>query len=201
MKIKRKESLHVLLLTLGTVLFLLPCCAKAPGPLEVVKQFHLHAKAAQWDEAMALIDVGAKCSTTFGELYTSAPAEDQAEMKRIWGDRLIEVTDKHLQKFFGDSLGELSLETTSETMAEVTQTKGKFSLIYSLEKRASGWIIVDRTHELDGVRPSLATGVNIVLGHIEKDLGRKPTLAEVNERFVDYISRVRARTFKVGREP
>jgi hypothetical protein len=198
MKNKRKESLHAPLLALSAFLLLTAGCAKAPGPMDVVRQFHEHAQGDQWDEAMVLIDVGAKCTTTFGELYSSAPAEDQEEMKRIWGDRLIEVTRKHLQKFFGDSLGELTLETTSETTAEVTQTKGRFSLVYSLEKREAGWIIIDRTHELDGVRPSLATGVKIVLGHIERDLGRKPTLAEVNERFLDYIGRVRTRTFKAG---
>lgn len=175
---------------------LLTACAKERTPIDTVKEFHSLAKSERWEEALPMVDLDAKCATMFGDLYRTGASEEQARTRKILGERLKKSTKLFLDKFFGDKDGTFSETTSSDTTAEVTQTIGTFSLIYVLEK-GQGWRIVDRTHERDGVRPGVQRGVSAIIAAITKELGREPTLADVNERLESYLERTRLRSIKV----
>ena len=176
-----------------------PGCGKDQpvSPVETVTLFHNHAEKQEWEAAHKLIDLHVKCQRMLGEVYLQGPPEAQAEMREIWKRKLVVSTEKYLDKHFGDSLGTVTQTEGDATNAVVQQQKGKFRLIYTLELREGKWLIVDRTHELDGVRPDPGRGMGVVLGRIEAELGRKPTLAELNARLEDYMSRLRIRQIKV----
>ncbi len=175
---------------------LISACAKERTPTELVREFHSLAKSERWEEALPMVDLGAKCASMFGDMYTRAGAEEQARTREILAERLKKSTNLFLGKFFGDKDGTFSETITSATSAEVTQTIGNFSLIYILEK-GDKWRIVDRTHERDGVRPGVQRGVNAIIKAITKELGREPTLGDVNERLEQYLERTRLKSIRV----
>ena len=175
---------------------LLTACAKERTPTDAVRRFHALAKGEQWDEALALVDLDAKCVAMFGELYSDGTKEEQARTREILGERLKKSTSLFLGKFFGDKDGVFSESLDSDTSAEVTQTIGTFSLIYIMEK-GDEWRIADRTHERDGVRPGVQRGVSAILKAIGQELGRAPTLGDVNERLEQYLQRTRLKTIRV----
>ncbi len=160
-------------------------------------QFHKLAEKEDWEAALRLIDLSAKCEAMIGELYTQGDPEEQADMRDIWQRKLVASTRDYLEKHFGESLGKVVRLEGDETHAVVQQEKGKFRLIYTLELREGGWIIVDRAHELDGIRPNPKRSMEIILSRIEMELRRKPTLAEVNARLEEYMDRLRVRQIKV----
>lgn len=189
-----------------TLLFLACCLALIPGgcskseplsPVDTVKRFHQLSEKGEWESAIALVDIGDKCARMLGELYTQGQPEDQAAMRDIWQRKLIASTTEYLDKHFGESLGTVSQTGGDETHAVVQQEKGKFRLIYSLELKDGAWIIVDRGHELDGIRPNPKRSIEVILRRIENEMGRKPTLPEVNARLEEYMDRFRVRQIKV----
>jgi len=175
---------------------LLIACSKQRTPLDAVRQFHNLAKGNEWDKALALVDLDAKCTTMFGALYGEGADEDKARTREILGERLKNSTLLFLDKFFGNKDGVFIESITSDSTAEVTQTIGNFSLIYMLRK-GKEWRIVDRTHERDGTRPGVQRGVQAILGAMGRELGRTPTLKDVNERLERYLERTRLRTIRV----
>ena len=176
-------------------------CRKEPGPLEVVQQFHKLSAQDRYSEALLLVDLDAKCRTMLGELYERGSDDDQREMQAIWQRKLEETTRTYLSRHFGDATGKIVLESSLESTAEVSQTKGKFKLIYSLAKGDDGWRIVDRINELDGIRPDAARSMKVLLSRIEGELGHPPTLAEVNTRLEEYMERLRIRRIPVNAAP
>jgi len=165
--------------------------------VETVKRFHTLAEKGDWKDAMMLIDLDAKCGEMIGDIYTRGQPEEQATMRDIWQRKLIDSTEKYLDKHFGESLGTVTQTEGDESHAVVVQEKGKFRLIYTLEVLEGKWRIVDRGHELDGVRPNPRQSMDIILARIKTELGREPTLADLNERLEEYIDRLRVRQIKV----
>ncbi len=193
------RTLRTLLLWISCLFVLAAGCRKGDNdtPVETVKQFHQLAEQGQWEQALLLVDLDAKCTEMLGDLYRQGAPADQASMRDIWSRRLQESTATYRSKHFGDTLGSLRLLEERNGSARVEQKNGKFLLIYSLAKGPEGWRIVDRVHELDGVRPDPARSLEVILQHIEKDLGRKPTLADVNARLEDYMKRLKIRRIQV----
>ncbi len=178
---------------------LLTACRKEepPGPAQTVVRFHKLAEAGDWEAALKLVDLDSKCRTMLGDVYAQGPEADRTQMQQLWGRRLQSATETYFEKHFGDSLGELTEKALADDAAEVVQRKGKFTLVYSLQRRPEGWIIVDRIHELDGVRPDPARGIQVILKRIEGELGHKPTLAELNQHLEEYMERLRIRRIPV----
>jgi hypothetical protein len=176
-------------------------CRKDLGPVEVVQQFHKFTSQEMYTEALLLVDFDAKCRTMLGDLYVQGDIDDQREMQDIWSRKLEETTRTYLSRHFGDATGKIVLETGSEAIAEVSQTKGKFKLIYSLQKGEGGWLIVDRINEIDGARPNPSRSMRVLLKRIEGELGHPPTLAEVNARLEDYMERMKVRRIPVNAAP
>jgi hypothetical protein len=172
-------------------------CA-SPSPEEVVRTFHEHAAAARWDDAFALFDLHAKGSRFLGARYDSGPPEEQARTREILGRRIRENTESFLKTVFRDGPGTFRTNALSEARAEVIQTRGDFSLIYTLERQPSGWRIVDRTHERQGIRPQVDMLVRSVLEQIRNRVGREPTLADVNDHLYEVMTHTRQRAFRVG---
>lgn len=193
------RRIRTLILWTCCLAVILGACSKAGplSPVDTVKRFHQLAEKQDWEAALALIDLDAKCRRMLGDLYAQGPPAEQATMRDIWQRKLIDSTTEYLDKHFGESLGTLSQTETDASHAMVQQEKGKFRLIYSLELKNGQWLIVDRGHELDGIRPNPKRSIEVILGRIEKEMGRKPSLAEVNARLEEYMDRFRIRQIKV----
>ena len=180
------------------LLALLCGCSKEPGPEAVVREFHTQAKAGRFDLAIALVDLDAKCRRMFGDLYADGPENEQARMRASWGDALKDVTAVYYQHHFIRGPGEITVSSAGPDQAEVVQRDGKFALVYLLAKGTGGWLIADRMHELDGVRPAAQKGIDVMLQQIRNELGREPNLTEVNDRLAGYLKRIKIRKFRVG---
>jgi hypothetical protein len=179
-------------------LLVLAACSSPASPEETVKRFHQKAASGDWDAALALVDMDAKAASMFAELYTSAGEQDKDRTRQILSERLKDVAARDIERNFPSGSGSVSIGKTLDNGVEVIQTNGKFSLIYLLEQRDGAWSIVDRTHETAGVRPSVKTGVESLLGKVEQDLGHKPSLKELNERLPSLLGRARVKRLKVG---
>jgi hypothetical protein len=166
-----------------------------------VRDFHRLAAVGQWEAALALVDLEAKALSMLGEVYAQGRGEDQAANRAIWGRKLQEVTGAFIARYFKEGPGEVLLVSQSQGRAEVVQQSRSFKLIYTLRAGETGWLIVDRTHEADGLRPKVERGMSVVLAHIEKELGRPPTLAEVNVRLEQMLDRLRERAVRVPVSP
>jgi len=177
---------------------LLSACGPGEGPDSVVRRFDDLARKRSWDEALALVDLDAKAARMLGDLYAAAPEEDRLKTRELFGRRLRANTESAYGARFKEGPGEIKVTSLEESRAEVTQKEGDFVLVYELEKRREGWIIIDRTHEKDGVRPKVEQGMSMVLKRIEGELGRPPRLADVNERLEFYLERMRERVFRIG---
>ncbi len=173
-------------------------CASANGPENTVRRFDGLVREGKWDEALALVDLGAKAARMLGDLYTAAPEADRKVTCDIWGRRLKLATETYYKNHFKDGPGELSVTSLGDGKAEVVQKEGTFVLVYELELRDGNWIIVDRAHEKDGVRPSVEKGMAVVLKRIQGEIGHPPTLADVNQRLEFYLDRTRERVLKIG---
>jgi len=159
------------------------------------------AVAGDWENADRLVDLDAKCSRMFGSLYDDGPDPEKVRMRDAWARRLEETTGLYYKHHFKDGPGELSEKIISDGEAEVAQREGRFALLYVLKRTEGTWRIVDRMHELEGVRPIAQKGIATMLSRIEQELGRKPSLSDVNDRLEYYLSRLRLRQYRVGPRP
>jgi len=176
-------------------------CSKAGDPVDAAREFHAFTVEGKWDEAAKLVDFDAKSRLMLGDLYDQAPEEDKAVTRDYWAERLKEVTAKYLAGHFRSGPGEFAVREQGEGTAEVVQREDRFALVYSLEKRDAGWIIVDRTHETNGHKPSATAAMSFMLRRMEKELSHPPTLKEVNERLGNYTTHMRFRGYKIDRLP
>jgi hypothetical protein len=190
---------RVPILLAALFLILLPtACASPEGPESTVRRFDGYVRDGKWDEAFALVDFEAKAVRMLGDLYSSASEQDRQATRDLWARRLKLATENYYRNHFRDGAGELVVSSNAAGKAEVLQNEAGFVLVYELEERNGNWIIVDRTHEKDGIRPRVEQGMSVVLGRIGKELGRKPTLADVNARLEHYLERTRERVLRVG---
>jgi len=173
-------------------------CGREATPQEVVGRFHQAAAEGRWEEAVGLVDLDAKAGGMFGEIYAKGTPEEKAETQRILGDALEQVTKRDIERHFKSGQGKLTSSKASDTEAQVIQTIGKFSLEYVLRAGDGGWVITDRRVYSGGARPASKAGADAALSKVRGELGREPTLGELNARLPDLISRMRVRTFSVG---
>lgn len=185
------------------VLVMVTGCQKA-DPVETAKQFYSLAKEGQWEQAMKIIDLDAKASSMFSDIYANGSDEDKKKTQDILGERLKETTERTLRDHFVKSDGAFRVLAQTEKTAEVKQVGDGLDIIYILEYREKSancsdcWVIVDRTHEKEGIRPNVALGVSGVLKRANQELGRDPTLAELNERLPGLLKSTGVRAIQIG---
>lgn len=164
--------------------------------METARRFHELTVEGRWDEALLLVDLDAKSRRMLGPVYEQAPEADKAVTRDYWAKRLKAVTAHYLAQHFTTGPGKFSLRRQDQGTAEVVQAEDNFALVYTLELRDGTWVIVDRTNEINGVRPSSSAALSFILKRMENDLGHPPDLKKINERLEEYTSRMRIRSFR-----
>ncbi len=197
----RKPVYFLLTLLLLSALSFSACRGEQSTPLGTVEAFLGSARTGDWDKAMPLVDFDAKSQRMFGRIYREATPEEQARTQAIIKERLKQSTQKLLANQFPNSNGDMEAKQIDDRIAEVRQTGKNVTLIYRMNRFKDGWRIVDRTHEIDGKRPDTKTQLWAIHKHVRDELGREPTMADINERLDVLLDRLRVRTYQVVPKP
>lgn len=182
------------------ILFSIPsACNRRPdeAAVEVVKTFAQESRAGHWEAAMALVDFDAKCRSMYGDIYDKGAPEEQRVTQDILKERLRFSTQQALAGTFRHRDGEFLAVVLAEDRVEVTQTLDRVSLLYTLHRRDDRWLVVDRTHIMNGERPNVKMLTHAVLMQVRKRLGHEPTLAELNQHLPEVMKHVRQKTIEV----
>jgi hypothetical protein len=178
--------------------FLWACQTKPDeAALRVVQAFLSEAREGQWDQAMARVDLHAKCLDMFGDIYSRGDVSDQQVTQAVLGGRLQRSTEVTLDRHFRHGDGTLTALVVSEGHVEVTQGVKGYKAVYDLHRGEGGWRIVDRTHEEGGQRPNRKMLNDALLRAIRSQVGHDPDLKEVNGYLEDTLGKLRQRTYRV----
>lgn len=183
-------------------------CSQEPSkPGKTVKTLMDQVKEGKVDEAMAIVDMDQKAALLFGDLYTNGEQKDKERTREILMERFKEALVKENEALARGAEGpkiRSKMLNPELTKAEVRVEHSNTVFIYTLELRENWkdmgrrWIIVDRTHENNGIRSSITMGVKSVMNRAERTYGHTPSLAELNELLPEAMGSIKIRGFRVG---
>lgn len=193
----------MVLVLFGVLIAATLSCDRGPDEearaLELVKQAVECELRQDWECVEARMDLGAKAESLLGEIYTRAAPEEQARTREILMQRFILASRKTRSERFEGGAGALEIRPGGEN-GFLVQEKGAgddFSYEYQVVKQGEAWIIRDRLKVKGGKAMNPAALVSSMVRSLEKDLGRAPTLADVNGQMNSYLDNHQVRMIKV----
>jgi hypothetical protein len=194
------------------ILLLASACligCKDPGPTPAdaataaVKSIVACEIAKDWACVERGLDLDQKAAALFGETYKLGKPESKARTREILFDRFKIATPVQRDRWFDGAIGEIKIISAeaSKVVLQELAPKEPVGFQYSVVKQGELWRVEERLKVRAGelLNPKTLTGP--MVRQIEGELGRPPTLSEINEHIHGYLDGHRVRVMKLpGKE-
>lgn len=187
-------------------LFAGSCAPREPDPTNTIRAMHRALSAGDVSSASALVDYRYRLAEMLGAIFETAPEADRAAAVEL-ATQMFASTTESLWKTHYDGRPTTTRIVKREGphvwVEGLADGDGHPSFIwtYRLTRLDGRWRVTQREYRSGPLRSDTSAFYPMAVRQLTKQLGRAPTLAELNANLPSLQGRLRARTFHVPALP
>lgn len=171
-----------------------------------MRALHAAVDAGDLERAAARVDFRYRVAEMLGDLFTDAPDADRDAAVALARQMFIDTTRAQWATSFAGrpaTLAESRREPPHVWVEAVAAGDGRpeFVWIYRLTPSRGVWRVTQREYRSGPGRSDTTAFYPQAVRHLRTQLGRAPTLAELNANIPSLIGRLRARTIRIPELP
>lgn len=182
------------------------CAPRGERPVDVVRALHAAIDADDLERAATRVDFRYRVAEMLGDLFAEAPAADQDAAVALARQMFFDTTRAQWAPSFAGrptTLAE-SRREPPHVWIEATASgddRPEFVWIYRLTPHRGTWRVTQREYRSGPGRSDTTAFYPQAVRHLRVQLGRAPTLAELNANLPSLVGRLRARTIRIPELP
>ena len=193
-------------LALALAMGLGACAPRQPEPIATVRGLEAAISAADRDAVHAYVDYAYRLSEVLGDVYDDAPEADRARAVALARSMFERTTDALWASSFAGRPVETRVSGRDGGHVWVESTasgdgRPPLAFRYRLTLREGRWRVTQREYVSGPNRSNTGVFYPMALNQLAADLGRAPTLAELNANLPSLQGRIKVRTYRVPELP
>jgi len=182
------------------------CAPREPDAMNTVRLLHRALGAKDLASASALVDYRYRLAEMLGALFRDAPGSDQDAAVALAQQMFANTTESLWKTHYDGRRATMRMVKREgphvwvECVAE-GDSRPSFTWSYRLTQVKGHWRITQREYRSGPLRSDTTAFYPMAVRQLQKQLGRTPTLAELNANLPSLQGRLKARTYHVPERP
>lgn len=177
-----------------------------PDAEDTVEELHRAVANGDITSASALVDYRYRLREVLGDVFDGAPEADKSAAVELAEQMFANTTETLWKTHYAGrptTLRIVKREGAHVWVEALASGDGRpsFTWTYRVTQLEAGWRITQREYLSGPLRSDTTAFYPMAVRHLAKQLGRTPTLAELNANLPSLQGRMKARTFRVPELP